>query len=38
MARRLTRRMFVTGNTPSLELQKKLGYTISEDTIVWLHK
>lgn len=26
----------VTGNTPSLELQKKLGYTISEDTIAWL--
>ena len=26
----------VAGNTPSLELQKKLGYTISEDTIAWL--
>lgn len=26
----------VVGNTPSLELQKKLGYTISEDTIAWL--
>ncbi len=26
----------VVGNTPSLELQKKLGYTISENTIAWL--
>ena len=25
------------GNTPSLKLQRKLGYTISEDTITWLH-
>lgn len=28
----------VTGNMPSMELQKKLGYTVSEDTIAWLHK
>ncbi|HWR22308.1 MAG TPA: GNAT family N-acetyltransferase [Feifaniaceae bacterium] len=26
----------LTGNTPSLGLQKKLGYTVSEDTVVWL--